>query len=58
MGAYKRRDFITLSLIYSIAFSGLFEAVLNRQMGVVFMGLYWFILLAGTCRENNAEQQE
>ena len=58
VGAYKGRDFITLSLIYSIAFSGLFEAVLNRQMGVVFMGLFWFILLAGTGRENNAEQQE
>lgn len=51
VGAYKRRDFITLSLICSIAFSGLFEAVLNRQMGVVFMGLFSFILLAAGDKE-------
>ena len=53
VGAYKRRDFITLSLIYSIAFSGLFEAILNRQMGVVFVGLFWFILLAGHNKESD-----
>lgn len=55
VGAYKRRDFITLSLIFSIAFSGLFEAVLNRQMGVVFMGLFWFILMAGEKKSGELE---
>ena len=55
VGAYKRRDFITLSLIYSIAFSGLFEAVLNRQMGVVFMGLFWMVLLAGGTKQSEQE---
>jgi hypothetical protein len=41
-----------LSLLFSITFSGLFEAVLNRQMGVVFMGLFWFVLLSGSSLEH------
>ena len=52
VGAYKRDDFIMLSLLFSITFSGLFEAVLNRQMGVVFMGLFWFVLLSGNRLEH------
>ncbi len=52
--AYKERDFIMLSLIFAVAFSGLFEAVLHRQMGVVFMGLFWFILLAGGYNEKHS----
>ena len=52
--AYKERDFIMLSLIFAVAFSGLFEAVLHRQMGVVFMGLFWFVLLAGGDNEKHS----
>lgn len=44
--AWRRRDFILISLIFSFAFSGLFEAILNRQMGIMFVGLFWMILLA------------
>ena len=44
--AWRRRDFILMSLIFSVAFSGLFEAILNRQMGIMFVGLFWMILLA------------
>lgn len=44
--AWRRRDFILMSLIFSFAFSGLFEAILNRQMGIMFVGLFWMILLA------------
>lgn len=44
--AWRRRDFILMSLIFSFAFSGLFEAILNRQMGITFVGLFWMILLA------------
>lgn len=56
VGAYKKREFITLSLIYSVAFSGLFEAVLNRQMGIMFFGLFLFILLANNSKEDESEQ--
>lgn len=44
--AWRRRDFILMSLVFSVAFSGLFEAILNRQMGIMFIGLFWMILLA------------
>lgn len=44
--AWRRRDFILMSFIFSFAFSGLFEAILNRQMGIMFVGLFWIILLA------------
>ncbi|MBP5190773.1 MAG: O-antigen ligase family protein [Bacteroidales bacterium] len=44
--AWKRKDFILLSLVFSIAFSGLFEALLNRQMGIMFIGLFWMIVIA------------
>lgn len=44
--ACRRRDFILMSLIFSFAFSGLFEAILNRQMGIMFVGLFWMVLLA------------
>lgn len=44
--AWRRRDFILMSFIFSFAFSGLFEAILNRQMGIMFVGLFWMILLA------------
>lgn len=44
--AWRRRDFILISLIFSFAFSGLFEAILNRQMGIMFVGLFWMVLLA------------
>lgn len=44
--AWRRRDFILMSLIFSFGFSGLFEAILNRQMGIMFFGLFWMILLA------------
>ena len=44
--AWRRRDFILISLIFSFAFSGLFEAILNRQMGIMFVGLFCMILLA------------
>lgn len=44
--AWRRRDFILISLIFSVAFSGLFEAILNRQMGIMFVGLFWMVLLA------------
>jgi len=44
--AWRRRDFILMSLVFSVAFSGLFEALLNRQLGIMFIGLFWMILLA------------
>lgn len=44
--AWRRRDFILMSFIFSFAFSGLFEAILNRQMGIMFVGLFWMVLLA------------
>ena len=56
VGAYKRHDFITLSLIYSVAFSGLFEALLNRQMGILFFGLFLFIMLANNAKDDKTEQ--
>lgn len=44
--AWRRRDFILMSLIFSVAFSGLFEAILNRQMGIMFCGLFLMVALA------------
>lgn len=44
--AWRKRDLILISLIFSFAFSGLFEAILNRQMGIMFVGLFWMILLS------------
>jgi len=44
--AWRRRDFILMSLIFSVAFSGLFEAILNRQMGIMFCGLFLMMVMA------------
>ena len=49
--AWRRRDFIAMSLLFSFAFSGLFEALLNRQMGIMFLGLFWLILMASEEKE-------
>ena len=49
--AWRRRDFIAMSLLFSFAFSGLFEALLNRQMGIMFLGLFWLILTASEEKE-------
>lgn len=49
--AWRRRDFIAMSLLFSFAFSGLFEALLNRQMGIMFLGLFWLILMASEGKE-------
>jgi hypothetical protein len=40
-----------MSLLFSFAFSGLFEALLNRQMGIMFLGLFWLILMASEGKE-------
>ncbi len=44
--AWRRRDFIVMSLLFTFAFSGLFEALLNRQMGIVFLGLFWMVMMS------------
>lgn len=43
--ALRQRDIVLLSLLFALAFSGLFEAVLNRQMGLLFAGMFWMILI-------------
>ena len=47
--AWRRRDIILMSLLFSVAFSGLFEALMNRQMGIMFIGLLAMVVLA--CKE-------
>ncbi len=53
--AWKQRDFILLSLLFSFAFCGLFEALLNRQMGIMFIGLFWMMLLSSGKTQRDAD---
>lgn len=47
VAAFKRNDFMVYSFLFSFAFSGLFEALLNRQMGIMFFALFWMLCTYG-----------
>ena len=40
VAAWRRGDIVLLSYVFAVAFSGLFEALLNRQMGIMFVALF------------------
>ena len=54
--AWKQREFVLLSLLFSFAFCGLFEALLNRQMGIMFLGLFWMILISSGRATNDPSE--
>lgn len=41
---YHRRDFDLMSLIFAVALSGLFESILSRQMGLMFIVPLWYVI--------------
>ena len=40
VAAWRRGDIVLLSYVFAVAFSGLFEAIMNRQMGIMFVALF------------------
>lgn len=54
--AWKQSEFVLLSLLFSFAFCGLFEALLNRQMGIMFLGLFWMILISSGRATNDPSE--
>ena len=45
--AVRRRDITLMAFLFAFLLTGMFEAILNRQMGLMFVGMYWLVLLGG-----------
>lgn len=41
---YRRRDFELLTLMMTIAIGGMFESILSRQMGLMFIAPMWYAI--------------
>ena len=46
--AIKRKDIILAGFIFSVALTGFFEEIFDRQMGILFLGLMYTVCIAGT----------
>lgn len=49
--AVRQRDLVLLSFVFTVAFSGLFEALFNRQMGIMYIGLLGVLLMSAVKEE-------
>lgn len=45
--AFRAHDIIMLSFVVCVGLTGMFESLLNRQMGIMFIGLVGMLLLSG-----------
>ena len=49
--AVRQRDLVLLSFVFTVAFSGLFEALFNRQMGIMYIGFLGVLLMSAVKEE-------
>ncbi|MBO4307812.1 MAG: O-antigen ligase family protein [Bacteroidales bacterium] len=56
--AFRRWDILMLGYLFAVAFSGLFEAILDRQMGIMFTGLFFAVLCATAHKEEGEPAKE
>ena len=56
--AFRRWDLTMLGFLFTVAFSGLFEAILDRQMGIMFTGLFFAFLCASADKEGQESVKE
>jgi O-antigen ligase len=56
---YRRRDFELLTLMLTIAICGMFESILSRQMGLMFIVPMWYAIASSSpCLQTDSKDSQ
>ncbi len=47
VAAFRNKDWLLLGFVFTVAFSGLFEAVFDRQMGIMYFAFFYVVFSKG-----------